>query len=607
MYKIGINDTHNSSIAIFDENKIIFVSEEERFSRCKQISGFPFYAAKYALKKFKIKPNQIESVSFATKKITGMNIWNVASDFSIENWYDLQEKFFYPKIYKNKKVKLKKIFKSFKPSKNVHYSLKKIPLLSSGEMSNRDYQSIKNIRIKFASNFFQISEDKINFFDHHTCSAYYGYFSNYENFKKRTAVVTLDSGGDDKYNTIRIFDKKKIYLVKQKSKSLIGQIYDSVTLILGMNPSRHQYKLMGLAPYAIDYHKSKTRNILLKCLKIVGINFKKEKKVKDYFFYLKEKFKYERFDGIAGGVQDFVEISLTKWFKNINKKFKIKNFVFVGGVANNVKANKKLIDQKFVERLFVPAGPGDENLSIGAIYCNTVKNLGYLQAKNIFNYENSNVYWGNDISLEELKNFKNNNLVKKYYSFVHDPDFKKTSKILSKNKIVLMCFGKMEFGNRALGHRSILCNPSNLNLVQEINRKFKKRDFWMPFAASILSEDEKKYLINKKNIEANFMTLSFDSLPKGQKKIIAGMHQYDKTIRPQIVSKKTCPRYYQLIKKFKKITGVGGLLNTSLNVHDKPIVCRPIDIINEFFVSKNAIKNIEYIYVKDSLFKIKKS
>ena len=82
-----------------------------------------------------------------------MNIWNVASDFSIENWYDLQEKFFYPKIYKNKKVKLKKIFKSFKPSKNVHYSLKKIPLLSSGEMSNRDYQSIKNIRIKFASNF----------------------------------------------------------------------------------------------------------------------------------------------------------------------------------------------------------------------------------------------------------------------------------------------------------------------------------------------------------------------------------------------------------------------------------------------------------------------
>ena len=170
-----------------------------------------------------------------------------------------------------------------------------------------------------------------------------------------------------------------------------------------------------------------------------------------------------------------------------------------------------------------------------------------------------------------------------------------------------MCYGKMEFGNRALGHRSILCNPSDRRLVDEINLRFKKRDFWMPFAPSIIFENQNIYIKNKKKIESKFMTLSFDSCRKAITDLICAIHPYDQTLRPQLVKKTDCPRYYQLLKEFKKITGIGGVLNTSLNVHDKPIICKPKDIIKEFLISDEAIKNIEHIYIENTLFSLKKN
>ena len=170
------------------------------------------------------------------------------------------------------------MFKNYKPSKNVHYPLKKIPFKSSGEMSNKDYLNIQVIRKKFTSDFLKVDEKKINFYDHHLCHSLYGYFINYKNFNKPTVVVTCDSGGDNTYNSINLITKNGMKKIPQNSKSLIGQIYDSITLLLGMNPSRHQYKLMGLAPYASNYHSKGPRDFFLKSLKIKNLNFIKSKK-----------------------------------------------------------------------------------------------------------------------------------------------------------------------------------------------------------------------------------------------------------------------------------------------------------------------------------------
>ena len=214
-----------------------------------------------------------------------------------------------------------------------------------------------------------------------------------------------------------------------------------------------------------------------------------------------------------------------------------------------------------------------------------------------------NAYWGPNLNNKEIEKFKLHPFIKKNFTQIKDKHFEKTSAILAKGEILFFCYGRMEFGQRALGHRSILCDPSKFESIKKINTTIKKRDFWMPFTPSILKKFADKYVLNPKNIPSSFMTTCYDTTEIGKKHLRAAIHPYDFTVRPQIVTKKTCPAYYMLIEKFHKKTGIGGLLNTSLNIHDKPIVCQPLDIINE--ILKNNNKAINYVYVQDTLYKRK--
>jgi len=151
--------------------------------------------------------------------------------------------------------------------------------------------------------------------------------------------------------------------------------------------------------------------------------------------------------------------------------------------------------------------------------------------------------------------------------------------LLAGGKVLARCVGRMEFGARALGNRSILCDPSKPENLNLINQKIKFRDFWMPFTPSILQERADDYLINPKKLQASFMTIAFDSTPRARKDIRAAIHPADFTVRPQLVTRKLNPGYYELIKAFESRTGVGALLNTSLNLHGDPIVCNVADAI----------------------------
>jgi len=143
----------------------------------------------------------------------------------------------------------------------------------------------------------------------------------------------------------------------------------------------------------------------------------------------------------------------------------------------------------------------------------------------------------------------------------------------------------MEWGARALGNRSILMDPSRMDLKRELNEQVKSRDFWMPFAATILNERAKDYIVNPKNSNASFMAIGFDTTMKARKDLAAAVHPYDFTCRPQILQKKDNPDYYKLIKYFEELTGIGGVLNTSFNYHGEPIVCSPKDALHTFTVT----------------------
>ena len=584
MIILGIHDGHNSGVSLFKNGRLLSAISEEKISRKKNEYGFPVNSIKLALAHNNIKKNQIDAIAVSTKNLPPKYyLVKRNTSFSLKDYLTEQNEYWHERIYKKRKVKYLKIFKKkIIGRKKLFYDFSKIK-------NEDDYTGMRKARKNFYSKYFSIDKNKIFFFDHHECHAYYGFYGKgLTNLK--TCVVTLDGGGDGTNAAIWVSNKNKLKNVYRTNSGNLGRMYRYITLLLGMKPTEHEFKVMGLAGYALEkneYYK-KSLKIFQKTLGINGIKFKYINKPKDNYFYFKNKLNGERFDTISYSIQKYLEEILVKWFKNIYKKYKIKNFVFSGGVAQNVKATKKILETKNISSIYVPPGPGDESLCIGAVYCYLAKFKH--QFKSISSMENP--YTGIKFRETDLK----------FITKIKNLKIKKTTdkeiaKILKKgNPVARFSLEPNEFGPRALGNRSIIADPRNQDIINLINKKIKVRDFWMPFAPSILEEDAKKVMNVVKNHKNPFMTISFDVKKKYINKIPAAVHPFDKTCRPQFVSKITNPKYYNLIKEFKKITGLGVLLNTSFNLHGEPIVFSPKDAIKSFLNS-----GLEYLYIGDFL------
>ncbi len=597
MIILGINDAHDASACLIKNGKLVFAIQEERLTRIKNMGGFPIFSVKKILKKFNLKKSDIDYVAIATKRIVHTNLFNVPVSFSVSDYLKMHEKYYYPTLYKKRKIRISNVFKDFKFITNDFYPMKKIPFVTTSEISSTKIDDLKKLRKEIICDFFEKSEDQVIFYDHHKCHTFHGlYTQSIATDLNRIILATSDGGGDGTYDSVSIFEKGKLTLLSQSRTSLIGKIYSQITLLLGMNPHRHLYKVMGLAPYAQEYYKKGPREVFCNSLVVQGLTFKKNKNMKDYFFYFKEKLKPFRFDGIAGGLQDFTEKRLSEWFLEMYKVTNCNNFIFTGGVANNVKANKMIAENNFVKNFYVPPGPGDEGLSIGAAFC-----CLYEKNHRKFSYiPLTNAFLSDKPTTKDLKIFESDSLIKSKFKKIKNCSLSKVAKIIRKGEIVGLFEGKMEFGSRALGHRSFIADPSNLETLRKLNDLIKKRDFWMPFTPSIIDRDIKKYIKNKKNIDTNFMTICFDSTKKARIDLIATLHPYDHTIRPQIVKKKTCKYYYNLIEEFRKISGIGALLNTSLNIHEKPIIYKPVEIIKELL--KNSSIPLNYLLIEKDLY-----
>ena len=580
MNLLSIHDGHNCGAAIFKNGQLLCALSEERITRNKNEYGFPINAIKKILQYSKLTKNSIDEISVSTKKLPPKYfLVKRNTTFKIDDYYKEQNEYWYKKIYLKKKIKYLKIFKNKRVHKSkLHYDFSKIK-------NEDDYNGMIKERKKFIANFFCLDKKKIFFYDHHECHAYYGYYGHKKPHNK-TCVVTLDGGGDDTNATIWISKNNRLRELYRTNIGNLGRMYRYVTLILGMKPTEHEFKVMGLAGYALDnndYYK-KSLKIFKDTLIVSGTKFKYKIKPKDNYFYFLNKLKGQRFDTISYAIQKYLEDILVKWFSNIAKKFKVKNFIFSGGVAQNVKASKKILENPNISSLFIPPGPGDESLPIGAAYCH-LANMGFKKSK-ITSMENPYVgYSFNEDDLNFL--FKNKNLK------IKKTNNKEVAKIISKgNPVARFSLNQSEFGPRALGNRSILADPRNQDIINFINKKIKVRDFWMPFAPSVLEEDANKIMKVIKGHKNPYMTISFDVKKKYIEKISAAVHPFDKTCRPQFVNKNYNKDYYDLIKEFKKISKIGVLLNTSFNLHGEPIVFTPQNAIKSFMNS-----GLEYLYI----------
>ena len=593
---LGIHDGHDSSCCLMINGQIVYAAQEERFTKLKNDYGFPKNAIENCIKYTKLNAKDISHVALGTNFLNPvLSKLKRNANFSIKNWVEEQDLFWKPSLLENKKVSYWNIFKNHK--KNLHDKHYDYSGILNSYMKKNDMSVFKKRRIKKIAEFLKINESKIQIVNHEDCHRYYSYY--FFGHKKNGICVTSEGIGDYSNGSVTSVINNKFKEISHNTENHLGHIYQYITLLLSLRPTHHEFKVMGLAPYASEYDVNKCYKIFADILTVKNLDVVYKNKPEDLYFHFKEKFKYSRFDGIAGGLQKFLEVILERWFEQIVKKTKVKNIYFSGGVAQNIKAGLYLSKNKKINKIYIPPAAGDTTISIGAAYklqYDLCKKNNLSINKNIKPIDN--LYLGNEIHDEEILEYVRKYKLIKKFKITKNISAKKIAKELVKGNIVGRCSGRMEFGLRSLGNRSILCDPRYYRNINKINSKIKKRDFWMPFTPTILDKDFKKYCKNPKNLENKFMSMAFETTSKGKECLQAAIHPADFTARPQMLRKKDNKDYYEIINEFKNLTGVGALLNTSLNLHGLPVVENIKDGFNVFEKS-----DLDILIINRTMFK----
>jgi carbamoyltransferase len=289
-----------------------------------------------------------------------------------------------------------------------------------------------------------------------------------------------------------------------------------------------------------------------------------------------------RFDWIAGGAQQRLEEMLARWVALMRARHGGDRLALGGGVFMNVKANMLLAAGEGVADLFAFPSCGDESNAVGAAY------LGYLRLCGERGVRATPrpfgpAYLGPGFDDADVEAVIRARALDTRYRVSQPADVEqRIAELLVSDGVVARCAGRMEFGARALGNRSILANPSQPKVVPLINHMIKNRDFWMPFAPTVLAERAADYLVNPKGFASPYMMLAMPTRPAARDALTAALHPQDATARPQILDREWNPEYHAVIREFERRTGVGAVLNTSFNLHGEPIVGGAADAVDTF-------------------------
>jgi carbamoyltransferase len=356
---------------------------------------------------------------------------------------------------------------------------------------------------------------------------------------------------------------------------------------MGMTPWEHEYKLMGLAPYADPARAEEAAAHLHRLVGLSddGLTFalKTELSTNYCYRYLRSELERARFDTVAGATQRFTEDMMTAWVRGCIARTGIPDIACGGGVFMNVKANMLIAQMPEVRSIYVMPSASDESLSIGACLSRfyevnpdadaRASRLGHLY---LGGREDAA---GEAAAVEDAR-------LSLQLGVTQPPDMNTAiADLLAGGEIVAVCRGAMEWGARALGNRSILSSADDVRRIDRINQMIKMRDFWMPFAPSIRAEAAERYFEPIKGIDYSFMTFAAPTRPETYEDIVAGTHPKDRTIRPQVVTKAANPDYHAVIGEFERLSGRGAVLNTSFNLHGEPIVATAKDAIRVMALS----------------------
>ena len=543
MYSLGISCYyHDSAAAILKDGHVVAAVEEERFSRKKFDDGFPRMAIDWCLKEAGITPEQINSVAFYDKPV-------LKFERLLDNYIAVAPRGLYSFLNVIPKWLHKRLWIKEEIKKHM-----------------RGYQG------------------NIIFPEHHMSHAAHTFFTSPFD---EAAILTVDGVGEWSTSSFGSAENTSIKLTNDiRWPHSIGMFYSAFTYFLGFKVNEGEYKLMGLSAYGkpkyydlilneiLDVKNDGSLHLNLKYFAFTYDKVMTNQKFAELFGIPRreENVKAEQIHyDIAASAQKVLEDIMLKMVNHVHKKTGMKNLCLGGGVALNGVANYRILKEGPFENVHIPPSPGDGGSAIGCAqylyYIHKKQRRIIVQdhAKRI----QENVYVGPSFSNDEIKSFLEENNID-YEYLTREQLLQTTAKLISEQNVVGWYQGKIEWGPRALGNRSILADPRDSKMKDVLNEKIKHRELFRPFAPSILEEYASEYF----DLTVPSPYMLFVAKVKKPDKIPAVTH-VDGTGRLQTVSREANPLYYDLINDFYKITGVPVVVNTSMNVRGEPIVNTP--------------------------------
>jgi carbamoyltransferase len=613
MYSLGISAYyHDSAATLLKNGVIIAAAQEERFTRVKQDPGFPIHAIKYCLQEGNIQLSDIQHICYSEKPF--LKFERLLDTYLAEAPFGLRSFLHSMPIWIKEKLFLKN---------RIIQELSKIQQESLHPLqkeAHKTYFFTKSPQEKEINKIKKALEKKLLFTEHHQAHAASAFYAS--PFTK-AAIVTIDGVGEWATTSIAYGEGHKMTVLEEMHfPHSLGLLYSAFTYFLGFKVNSGEYKVMGLAPYGKDRYSKHIKKHLID-IKPDG-SFRMNMK---YFHYCRglhmtnkafsqlfsipkrtsETDLSQTHMDIAASLQVVTEEIIIKIIKHAKKITGASSLCLAGGVALNCVANGKILQENIFKDIWIQPAAGDAGGSLGAAYC---AYFSYKKDKDPIpspHKEGSDKMKGSFLGPQ----FSNKN-IKKYLdsidaSYVYAASeatlVHQVAKYIADAKVIGWHQGRMEFGPRSLGNRSILGDARNKNMQSIMNQKIKYRESFRPFAPSVLEEDIQQYfdiqtkspymlltapvkqntvnkntpLQEKKNQPQESLNNIFIQQLKSITSVIPAVTHVDYSARVQSVSKKTNPRYYKLIQAFKKQTGSSVLINTSFNVRGEPIVCTPKD------------------------------
>jgi carbamoyltransferase len=586
---------HDSAAALIEDGRIIAAAQEERFTRLKHDSGFPLNAVKFCLQFAKTSLQEIDYIVFYDKPF--LKFERLLDTFVAESPHGINQFIMAVPVWLKEKLFLR------------HTLIKELMVIEGIDK--------------------KILDGKLLFSEHHIAHAASAFYpSPYE----EAAILTVDGVGEWTTTSLAHGTGKEIKIIKEiQFPHSLGLLYSAFTFYTGFKVNSGEYKVMGLAPYGKPIYVSLIKDNLIDIKSDGSFRLNME-----YFNFTRGlTMTSDKFHRLFGGeprepeseltqkemdlacslqvVTDEIMLKLTKHAREVTGS---KNLCLAGGVALNCVANGKILKERVFENIWIQPAAGDAGGAVGAALA-----AYHIEFKNkrIINPERqdgmSGSLLGPDYTNEEIEKYLAKYQVKFKYFDNWDELVEVISDALIDGKIIGLHQGRMEFGPRALGNRSIIGDARNPKMQTVMNLKIKYRESFRPFAPSVLADKAKDYFdINsdspymllvadvKENLRKQTgeqVLFGLDKLRQIRSEIPAITH-IDYSARVQTVHKETNPRYYSLIKRFEEKTGCAVIVNTSFNVRGEPIVCTPEDSYKCFMRTEMDMLVIgDYLLIKE--------